>query len=71
MGEAALIYYIKDNKHSLGNAMGKGINAFFPMFEYSALSSSFSVTTYIILVIRIFMLDIVDSVFIQIIFGIW
>ncbi len=41
------------------------------MFEYGALSSSFSVTTYIILVIRIFMLNIVDSVFIQILFGIW
>lgn len=71
IGEAALIYYIKDQKYSTGTALGKGMNAFFPMFEYSALSSSFSVTSYLILVIRIFMLNIVDSMFVQILFGIW
>lgn len=69
--QASLIYYIKDKKNSISSALGKGTNEFFPMFEYGALSSSFSVTTYIILVIRIFMLNIVDSVFIQILFGIW
>ncbi len=71
IGQASLIYYIKDKKYSIGSALGKGMNAFFPMFEYSALSSSFSVTTYIILIIRVFMLNIVDSIFIQILFGIW
>lgn len=71
IGEAAIIYYIKDQKHSVWDALGKGMNAFFPMFEYSALSASFSVSSYIIIVIRVFMLNIVDNGFIHIVMGIW
>lgn len=38
IGQSSLIYYIKDKKQSVGSALGKGINAFFPMFEYGALA---------------------------------
>lgn len=41
------------------------------MFEFSALAGTFSMSTFIFIIIRLFMLDIVDSVFIRIIFGIW
>ena len=41
------------------------------MFEFSALAATFSISTFIFIIIRLFMLDIVDSVFVRIIFGIW
>lgn len=71
IGEAALIFYLKDKKYSISNAIGNGMNTFFPMFELSALAGSFSITSYILIIIRVFMLDIANSVFIQILLGIW
>jgi hypothetical protein len=47
------------------------MNDFFVMFEFQAMMFSFSFFTYIITVLRMFMLNILDNVFIIIIVSIW
>ncbi len=69
--QAALIHYLRDQKFSIRDALSKGTTTFFSMFEFSALAGTFSMSTFIFIIIRLFMLDIIDSIFIRIIFGIW
>jgi len=71
IGQAALIHYLRDQKFSIRDALAKGATTFFPMFEFSALAGTFSISTFIFIVIRLFMLDIVDSILVRVIFGIW
>jgi hypothetical protein len=61
IGQAALIRYLHDGKKSIRQAMGKGTNWFFPMFEFIALSGTFSFVNFILLNIRLYMLDIWSS----------
>lgn len=69
--QAALIHYLHDKKFSMRDAMAKWVTTFFPMFEYSALAGTFSISTFIFIVIRLFTLNIADNVFIRILFSIW
>ena len=71
IGQAALIHYLRDQKFSIRDALSKGITTFFPMFEFSALAGTFSISTFVFIIIRLFMLDIIDSIFVRVIFGIW
>jgi MFS family permease len=70
IGQAAIIHYLRDQKFSIRDALAKWLTTFFPMFEFSALSGTFSMSTFIFIIIRLFMLDIVDNIFVRIIFGI-
>lgn len=71
IGQAALIHYLHDKKFSMRDAMAKWVTTFFPMFEFSALAGTFSMSTFIFIVIRLFMLDIADNIFIRVLFSIW
>jgi len=70
IGQAAIIHYLRDQKFSIRDALSKGITTFFPMFEFSVLAGTFSISTFVFIVIRLFMLDIADNVLIRIVFSI-
>lgn len=63
--QAALIHYLHDKKFSMRDAMAKWVTTFFPMFEFGALEGTFSISSLIFIVIRLFMLDIMDNWFIR------
>lgn len=71
IGQAALIHYLRDQKFSIRDALSKWTTTFFSMFEFSALAGTFSMSTFVFIIIRLFMLDIIDSVLVRIVFGIW
>ncbi|MDR0650014.1 MAG: hypothetical protein LBG59_01005 [Candidatus Peribacteria bacterium] len=61
IGEAAVIYYIKEGGNKLATAITKGIKKFFVMFEFNGLGFAFGFYTLITVIIRIRMMGILDS----------
>lgn len=69
--EASLIHYLNDGTKKIWKALWKWINDFFVMFEFEALTFSFSFFTYAITLLRMFMLNILDNTFVIILIVIW
>ncbi|MCX6823768.1 MAG: hypothetical protein NT085_01465, partial [candidate division SR1 bacterium] len=53
LGQAAIIYYLNDKDKSIKNALKKGREIFFPMFEYGIISLILSPTVYWITLLKI------------------
>ncbi len=53
LGQAAIIYYLNDKDRSIKNALKKGREIFFPMFEYGIISLILSPTVYWITLLKI------------------
>lgn len=53
IGQAAIIYYLNDKSKSIRNALRKGREDFFPMFEYGILSLILSPTVYRLCLLKI------------------
>jgi len=66
----ALVHYLHDKNYSISSSLWKGTTSFFPMFELSALQSTFSLLSFALIIIRIFMLGINNSILMQIVLGI-
>lgn len=68
--EAAMIYYVDSERKSGSTSLGKGTNRFFPMFEFDATMTFFSIMTRAIAVSRLFIMDAINPITI-IFLGIW
>lgn len=53
IGQSALIYYLNDENKSIKNALNKGKEDFFPMFEFGIISLIISPTVYRLTVLKI------------------
>ncbi|MFZ2151260.1 MAG: hypothetical protein WAZ12_02745 [Candidatus Absconditicoccaceae bacterium] len=71
IGESAMIHYLDKEGQRTGKVIGKGVNDFFVMFEFEAMMFSFSIFTYLITTLRMFMLNILDNMFIITLIIIW
>lgn len=67
--EWALIHYL--DKKSQGSSLGKGFVNFFKMFELHSFMSFFSFLFFFIIISRIYVFGILDSVFILPLFIVW
>lgn len=69
--QSALIHYLNKDWQKVSKAIGKWMNDFFVMFEFEAMMFSFSIFMYMITILRVFMLNILDSTFVIILIIIW
>ena len=53
IGQAAIIHYLNDKNKSIRNALKKGRENFFPMFEYGIVSLILSPTVYRLVILKI------------------
>jgi len=71
IGEAAMIHYLDGEWQKIWRVIWKWVNDFFVMFEFDAMLFSFGFFTFIITTLRMFMLSIIDNVFIISLIIIW
>ncbi len=71
IGEAAMIHYLDGEWQKIWRVIWKWVNDFFVMFEFDAMLFSFGFFTFIITTLRMFMLNIIDNVFIISLIIIW
>lgn len=65
IGEATIIYSIKDEGKKLSSAIHKGLKKFFPMMEYKALGSFLGMYTIITITTRMRVMGILDNIVIK------
>jgi len=70
IAESALIYYLSWEK-KISVALGKWFLKFFPMFEYHGLMSIFSFLFFFIVVSRLYVVNMIDSLFIFPLLIVW
>lgn len=70
IGQWALVHYLHDKNYSISSSLWKWTTSFFPMFELSALQSTFSLLSFALIIIRAFMLGINNSILMQIVLAI-
>ena len=68
--QGSLVHYLHDKNYSISSSLWKWVTSFFPMFELGALQSTFSLLSFALIIIRVFMLGINDSVLMQIVLAI-
>lgn len=69
--ESAMIHYLDKEGQRTWKVIWKWVNDFFVMFEFEAMMFSFSIFTYLITTLRMFMLNILDNMFIITLIIIW
>lgn len=69
--EAAVINSLKYPDKSNFFAFRKGISRFFPMLEYWWLSIPFGLFTFLTVVLRLYLIEILDSIVVEILVWIW
>lgn len=70
IGEASVISALDNPQQSAFRSFVRGSGKFFPMLEYSWLSIPFWVFTFCTVMLRLYLMDIFDNIFITIIVGI-
>ena len=70
IGEASVVSALDNPQQSAFRAFVRGSGKFFPMLEYSWLSIPFWVFTFCTVMLRLYLMDIFDNIFITIIVGI-
>ena len=71
IGEASVVSALDNPQQSAFRSFVRGSGKFFPMLEYSWLSIPFWVFTFCTVMLRLYLMDIFDNIFITIIVGIW
>jgi hypothetical protein len=71
IGDAAIINYLHSSKKSGSIALTKGIFSFFPMFEYNSMITFFQMSMLVIMVARLFTMDILSNVLVLTVLLIW
>ncbi len=71
IGEASVVSALDNPQQSAFRSFVRGSGKFFPMLEYSWLSIPFWVFTFCTVMLRLYLMDIFDNIFITIIAGIW
>lgn len=66
IGEATLVYGIKSEENKTLSYVTKGFKKFFAMFEFGALSFAFGFYTFITCIYRVWKMDILNNIFMQI-----
>jgi hypothetical protein len=61
VGDAGIISYLDTKEKSVSKAIITGMGHFFQMFEFNAAVSLFNITTFLVLVSRMYMMDILNS----------
>lgn len=69
--DAAIISALENPQQSGFKSFLKGSGKFFPMLEYWGLSIPFGLFTFSTAILRLYLMDIFDSVFMDIVVGIW
>lgn len=59
--DASIIHYLHMSKKSWSGALAKGIFKFFPMFEYNSMTTFFQMSMFLIVVGRLFTMDILNN----------
>ncbi|MBB1579109.1 MAG: hypothetical protein HXJ92_03005 [candidate division SR1 bacterium] len=70
IGEASVVSALDNPQQSAFRSFVRGSGKFFPMLEYSGLSIPFGVFTFCTVMLRLYLMDIFDNIFITIIVGI-
>ena len=70
IGEASVVSALNNPQQSAFRSFVRGSGKFFPMLEYSWLSIPFWVFTFCTVMLRLYLMDIFDNIFITIIVGI-
>lgn len=70
IGEASVVSVLDNPQQSAFRSFVRGSGKFFPMLEYSWLSIPFWVFTFCTVMLRLYLMDIFDNIFITIIVGI-
>ena len=70
IGEASVVSALDNPQQSAFRSFVRGSGKFFPMLEYSWLSIPFWVFTFCTVMLRLYLMDIFDNIFITIIIGI-
>lgn len=71
VGDAGIISYLDTPQKSLSKALITGSSHFFQMFEFNAAIGLFNITTFLVLVSRMYMMNILDSVVAIVVIVIW
>ncbi|GHW02523.1 hypothetical protein AGMMS50249_3090 [candidate division SR1 bacterium] len=71
VGEATLIHGIKEEGSSLSKSLNQGFKNFFSMLEYRSMSSFLGIYTIITVIVRLWVMGILESFVIKPIIGIW
>lgn len=71
IGDAAIVSALENPDQSTFKSFLKGSGKFFPMLEYSGLSTPFGIFTFLTVLLRLYLMDIFDSVFVNIVTVIW
>jgi hypothetical protein len=61
VGDAGIISYLDTQQKSVSKAIITGMGHFFQMFEFNAAVSLFNITTFLVLVSRMYMMGILNS----------
>lgn len=70
IGEAAIVSALEHPEQSTFKSFLKGSGKFFPMLEYSGLSTPFGMFTFLTVLLRLYLMDIFDSTIVNIIVAI-
>lgn len=71
IGEATIIYSIKDQEKRLSSSIHRGLKKFFPMMEYKSLGSFLGMYTIVTITTRMRVMGILDNIVVRIILIIW
>jgi len=67
VGEAALLYHIKNEGRHIASSISKGMRKFFVMLEFNGLGFAFGLYTLITVIGRLRMMEILDNIILQIV----
>lgn len=70
IGQASVVYALEDTKRSAVSSFFRGGRKFFPLLEYNGLSLSFGLFTFLTIVLRFFLMDILGNAFVIILVSI-
>lgn len=70
IGQASVIFALQEPEKSNFSAFSKGLGRFFPMLEYGGLSVPFGLFTFSTVVLRLYLIDVLGNVVIDILIGI-
>jgi len=69
IGEASIIYHIKNEGKHIASSISKGMKKFFVMLEFNGLGFAFGLYTLITVIGRLRMMGILDNTILQIVIG--
>lgn len=69
--DAAIVSALENPEQSTFRSFIKGSGKFFPMLEYSGLSTPFGFFTFLTVLLRLYLMDVFDNVFVNIVTIIW